>query len=197
MAAFNPNLSALDPELLKTPFEVETDWHVLTGAACTGKTTLLTLLSNQGYPVLAESARIYFDREFARGQTLQQIRADDRRLQYNIAALQMEYEAGLDPGTVTFLDRGLPDSLPFLRLSGADPNQLLGNCFHYRYRSVFLLERLPTRRDQALGPEDEAASAFLDEWLERDYTALGYRVVRVPVIPPQERLDFILQAVSR
>jgi predicted ATPase len=38
--------------------------------------------------------------------------------------------------------------------------------------------------------------AFLDEWHPRDYTALGYEVVRIPVIPPGERLAFILENLA-
>jgi predicted ATPase len=37
---------------------------------------------------------------------------------------------------------------------------------------------------------------FIDEWLERDYTALGYGVVRVPVFPPRERLVFVQERLS-
>ena len=32
----------------------------------------------------------------------------------------------------------------------------------------------------------------LNEWLARDYRALGYHVVRVPVMPPDERLAFLV-----
>ena len=48
----------------------------------------------------------------------------------------------------------------------------------------------------ALGPEDDAAAGFLDEWLARDYCALGYSVVRVPVLSPKERLAFVLERLS-
>ena len=87
----------LDPDLLSTPFEVQTNWHVITGAACTGKTTL------------------------------------------------------------------------------------------------FILGLLPVQRSASLGPEDGTTLNFLDEWLVRDYSALGYRVMRVPVLAPQERLAFVLE----
>jgi hypothetical protein len=47
-----------------------------------------------------------------------------------------------------------------------------------------------------LGIQDDALANYLDEWLARDYSALGYSVVRVPVLPPQERLAFILGRLS-
>jgi predicted ATPase len=73
-----------------------------------------------------------------------------------------------------------------------NPNEILSECFHHRYASVFILNRLPFQRSKTLGLEDDATASFLDEWLARDYSALGYSVVRVPVLPPQERLEFVL-----
>ena len=76
-----------------------------------------------------------------------------------------------------------------------DPNLYLPNCFHYRYALVFMLDRFPVQIDD-VRIEDEAAAKYLDEWHYCDYTALGYQVVRVPVLPPRERLAFILENVS-
>jgi len=60
---------------------------------------------------------------------------------------------------------------------------------------VFVLDRLPLELDGAR-IDDDAMANFIDEWLERDYAALGYHVVRVPVLPRQERLEFILNKLS-
>ncbi len=62
--------------------------------------------------------------------------------------------------------------------------------------SVFILDRLPVERKIKLGPEDEINTQFIDEWLERDYTAMGYGVVRMPVFPPRERLAFVQDRLS-
>jgi predicted ATPase len=61
---------------------------------------------------------------------------------------------------------------------------------------VFILDRLPFIGDKQLDPEDEKSAQFVDDWLERDYAALGYRVVRVPVRSPEERLDFVLERIT-
>jgi predicted ATPase len=183
----------LDPAHLGSTFATATSWHVLTGAACCGKTTLVDMLAARGFAVLPESARWYFDRALAAGRTLEELRADDHALQRSIAALQIRWEQGLDARTTTFLDRALPDSVTFYRLVGLDPNEILPACFQHRYASVFILDRLPAHRDRMLGPEDEESSAFLDHWLERDYRALGYRVVRVPPLAPAARMSFLLK----
>ena len=186
----------LDRGLLSTPFDIQTNWHVLTGAACTGKTTLINMLADKGFQIIPESARLYFDVEMAKGRTLEEIRADGPALQRGIAALQLRFEHGSQANNITFLDRAVPDSLAFYRVYGMDPNEILPECFHHRYAGVFILDRLPLHRDQTLGPEDNAASDFLDEWLTYDYSVLGYDVVRVPVLSPEERLAFVMGHLS-
>ncbi|MHC4071894.1 MAG: AAA family ATPase, partial [Planctomycetota bacterium] len=39
----------LDPDLLATPFGIQTNWHVITGAPCSGKTTLIDQLADKGF----------------------------------------------------------------------------------------------------------------------------------------------------
>ena len=76
-----------------------------------------------------------------------------------------------------------------------NPNEFLAECFHHRYASVFFLDRLPIQLDGVRLADDPMAD-YIDHWHTRDYTALGYRVVRVPVLPPQERLSFTLETLS-
>jgi predicted ATPase len=76
-----------------------------------------------------------------------------------------------------------------------NPNEILSECFYHRYASIFVLERLPIQQDD-IRIEDNATAGFLDEWLVRDYSALGYRVVRVPVLSPKYRLEFVLEKIN-
>jgi predicted ATPase len=171
----------LDPDILSTPFKIETNWHVLTGAACTGKTTLIDMLAKKGYQIMQESARLFFDQELTKGRNLEDIRRDGGSLQRGIAAMQLKFESECQASKMTFLDRALPDSLTFYRVYGLNPNEILANCFIYHYATVFIFERLPLHRNHTLGPEDNETSEFLNEWLFHDYSALGYSVIRVPV----------------
>ena len=186
----------LDPGLLSTPFGVQTNWHVITGAPSCGKTTLINLLADKGFQTVPEGARQYMEREVARGRTLDEIHANAVTLQRGIKDMQLEIERGLRANDFTFLDRAVPDTLAWYRVFGLNPNEFLLDCFHHRYASVFILDRLPVQRSRTLGPEDDVSAAFVDEWLARDYRALGYRVVRVPVLSPQERLAFVLERLS-
>ncbi len=187
-----PLTGALDIAAVAGVVATPTRWHVVTGAACTGKTTLIEWFAARGYRTIPESARAHFESQLAAGVPLASLRRHAPDLQRAIAELQQRYEDAADPAQVTFLDRAQPDSLTFYRLAGVDPAEVLPRCARHRYASVFLLDRLPVHRAHALGPEDEASSAFLDEWLARDYAALGYRVHRVPVLPTEQRGEHIL-----
>lgn len=186
----------LAPNLLLTPFKVRTNWHVLTGASCCGKTTLIDILSNKGYKTVPEGARQYFENEMAKGKTIKEIRKDDIALQRVIFAIQLKLESMYQASEITFLDRACPDSLTFFRVFGMNPNEILPECFHHRYANVFILDRLTLQRSKTLGPEDNQTSEFLDDWLFRDYSKIGYNVVRVPVLSPEERMAFILNKIS-
>jgi len=45
----------LDPDLLSTPFGVQTNWHVITGAPCSGKSTLIDQLADREFQTVPEA----------------------------------------------------------------------------------------------------------------------------------------------
>ena len=53
----DPGAIELDPDLLSTPFGIQTNWHVITGAVCSGKTTLIDLLADKGFQTVPEIGR--------------------------------------------------------------------------------------------------------------------------------------------
>jgi len=185
----------LESELLSTPFGVQTSWHAITGAPCSGKTTLIGALADQGYRTVPESGRAYVEGERAKGQTDDEIFGDGAILQRGVLGLQLRSERRLPVNEPAFLDGASPSCLTYLRVFGLDPNAILAECFHHRYASVFILDRFPFQQD-GVRFENDATAGFIDEWLSRDYGALGYRVVRVPVLPVKDRLTFILETLS-
>ena len=115
--------------------------------------------------------------------------------QRRLIDMQRRIEGGLRANDVAFLDRGVPDHLAYCRVFGPNPNEFLAECFHHRYTSVFVLDPLLFQEN---GARDEDASivGYLGEWHARDYGALGYHVVRVPVLALEERLAFALERLS-
>jgi predicted ATPase len=185
----------LDADLLATPFRVQTNWHVVTGGPSCGKTTLINLLAAKGFQIAPEGARLHLEREIARGRTIEEIRSNEAALQRGIKDIQLEIERGLPADEFIFLDRAVPDCLAWHRVFGLNPNEFLRECFHYRYASVFMLDRLPLQLN-GLRYKEDALQEFTEEWHIRDYSALGYGIVRVPVLPPEGRLDFVLEVLS-
>jgi predicted ATPase len=184
----------LAPDLLATPFRVQTNWHVITGAPSSGKTTLIDQLAEEGFRTVSEGARQYLEREATRGRTVEKIR-EDETTQRGIEDMQLRIEAGLRANDVLFLDRAVPDCLAFRRVFGLNPNGLLPDCFRHRYASVFMLDRLPVQQN-GFRSADDAVADLLGEWTARDYSALGYSIVRVPLLPPEERLAFVLESLK-
>lgn len=185
----------LIPELLSTPFRVQTNWHVITGAPSSGKTTVINQLAAEGFQTVPESARLYIENAIAGGQTINQLREDIPAMQHGIHEKQVQIENELITTDFNFLDRGIVDCLAWHRVFGLDPNEFLPDCFYHRYASVFNLAPLPYIDDGARY-ENPSIVGFLDEWTNRDYQALGYKIIRVPVLPPEERLEFILDKVN-
>jgi predicted ATPase len=185
----------LDPDLLSTPFRVQTNWHVITGAPSSGKSTLIDQLADRGFQTVPEAGRQYVEREMAKGRTMDEIRENMAAIQIAIKDMQSEIEHGLRANDGLFLDGAVPGSLAWYRAFGLNPNEILPECFHHRYASVFILDPLPFQENGARNG-DAPIVGHLDEWLARDYSSLGYHVVRVPVLSIQERLAFVLERLS-
>lgn len=173
----------------------QTDWHVITGAPCSGKTAVITALAKAGYAVVHEAARAYIDSEMAKGRRIEVIRADMRAFEDHILDLKIETESSLVPGATAFLDRAIPDSIAYYHLAGLDFARPLTESRRFRYRNVFLFERLAFEADPVRA-EDDAIAARLEMLLEECYVELGYRPVRVPLLSVSERVDFILQYLA-
>jgi len=186
----------LDLDFLSTPFKVQTNWHVITGASCSGKTTLIDQLADKRFQTVPEAARQYFETELAKGRRIDEIRENRFALACQIYDIMKELERELQDNEVTFLDRALPDLLAFYRFAGMNPNEILPDCFQHHYASVFMLDRFPYQRDGVRTADDETA-AYFEAWMYHDYSALGYNVIRVPVLPPEERLAFVLDRFSK
>ncbi len=186
----------LNPDLLSTPFKVQTNWHVITGASCSGKTTLIDQLADKGFRTGPEAARQYFESELAKGWTIDEIREDRATITCQVHDMMVKREIGLRTNEVIFFDRALPDSFAFYRFAGLNPNEILLDCFQHHYASVFLLNRLPYQQD-GVRVADDPTAAYFESWTSRDYSALGYNIVRVPVLSPEERLAFVLERLSK
>jgi predicted ATPase len=168
-----------------------TRWNVITGAPCSGKTSVIAELARRGFRVVPEAARAHIEAELKRGRCLAEVKADPRRFEGHIFQTKLRIEAQLPVDVPLFLDRALPDSIAYYLLEGLDPSEPKRQSRRIRYARVFLFERLDFVKDPVRS-EDARAAARLERLIEAAYRDVGYAVIRVPVLPIPARTDFVV-----
>lgn len=171
-------------------------WYVLTGGPYAGKTTIIELLAAQGYMTIPEAARAYIEQELSRGKTIQDVRGDEIAFQRNVLEWKENIHQSLDSQDQIFFDRGMQDSRAYFDTYGAgDDRQMLNAMQNVSYKKVFLLDMISYERD-GVRTETLEDALRIHTRLGQAYEDAGMSPVRVPVLPPQERMEFILSHVS-
>jgi predicted ATPase len=168
-----------------------TNWCVITGAPCSGKTSVVEELERRGYKVVHEAARAYIDQQLAAGHRLDQIKADERAFENHILNTKLDIESTLPSGETIFFDRGLPDSIAYFKLAGLNADTPFKKSKRRRYRRIFFFERLGFLKDRVRS-EDEDTADRLSSLIEESYRLLEYEIIKVPVLSIEQRVDFIL-----
>lgn len=170
-------------------------FFVLTGGPGSGKTTLIEALAGAGHNVTVEAGR---------GIMKQLLAIDGAALPWRdpaaFAELMLSWEmrsytmAQGASGTVYF-DRGVPDVLGYLKLTGLSvPDHVTRATHQLRYNTkVFILPHWPeiftqdAERRQGLDEAKRTHEAMIET-----YDALGYDLLEVPKAPVADRLAFVL-----
>ncbi|TPN81563.1 ATPase [Mesorhizobium sp. CU2] len=169
-------------------------FFVLTGGPGSGKTTLIEALKAKGFATAPEAGRgIIRDQTAIGGSALPW---QDRAL---FAELMLSWElrswhaAQAEPGPV-FFDRGVADTIGYLRLCGLPVPDHIKSAEKFRYaRRVFVAPPWPeifTQDEERKQTLDEAERTFLS--VTGVYTELGYELVPLPLAPFEERVGFVL-----
>jgi len=151
----------------------KTNWCVITGAPCSGKTAVISALEQLGYPVVHETARTYIDEELYK---------------------KIEIEKSLSKDATVFLDRAVLDSIGYYILEGLSPDEPIKKSKQTRYKKIFLFERLRFEKDDVRLENDKIA-AELNRILKESYQMLGYEIISVPLLSINDRVDFILKCL--
>ncbi|MCK4781828.1 ATP-binding protein [Candidatus Parcubacteria bacterium] len=174
---------------------IKTNWYVITGGPSSGKTKTIDYLAFLGYFVVPEAARILIDNEMSRGRAIDEIRADEAEFQKRVLQMKIDVENRIEPDRPTFFERGIPDSIAYYQICGKDISPAQEASQKRKYRSVFLLDSLPFEQDYARA-EDKETARRLDQLLYDSYIELDYKVLRVPVMPVDERAQFIVSRLK-
>ena len=173
--------------------EKQTNWYVITGGPSSGKTTTVNLLKERGYITTFEHARHYLDTQRLKGRTIADVRKQQAAFQLGVLDMQIEQENQILPDVLVFLDRAIPDALAYYRfLNLPEDEKLTEALLTVSYKKIFILDCLPLVKDYAR-TEDTVAQKKIHALLIEVYESLGFPIVQVPVLPPEERVDFILR----
>ena len=111
----------------------------------------------------------------------------------DVLEIQVEQEKLLSPGDVVFLDRIIPDDLGYYRfLHLPEDERLLKALSAVSYKKLFILDFLSLINDYAR-TEDAVAQKKIHALLTIVYESLPFPVIHVPVLKPEERIEFILK----
>ena len=168
--------------------------YAIIGAPCSGKTTTINLLKEKGFQVVEEVAtEIIFEEQTKKGGSLFPWIVIDK-FQLKILRRLMAAEDKFEKGMV-FSDRGIGDGLAYYYNECIRPPKELVDAFkRKRYKKVFFLEPLEYRTDIHRN-EGKKSAAKIARRILKTYKDFNYKIVYVPVMSVEERVDFIFKNI--
>lgn len=174
---------------------LETEWVVISGGPCSGKSSVIAELANRGFNTFPEAAREYIEDRIRLGESMSNIRSDQKVLQDGIMERILCTVAASDPSKLIFFDRGIPDCVAYLDLAKVDSQQEFSIASKFAYRKVFLMEGVPYSKDD-VRTESNIEAQRISKAIENTYRMLGYEIVHVPQMSIEERVEFILSNIN-
>jgi predicted ATPase len=172
---------------------------VVTGGPGSGKTTLVTALAACGFSTMPEAGRAIIQQQIAIGGTALPW---SNRLAFAELMLEMDirsYRGAEELRGPVIFDRGIPDVLGYLRVSGVPvPARIEEAARKFRYhRRVFLAPPWPAifGQDEERKQSIAEAEATCDAMVEV-YSSLGYELLVLPLIPVDERIEFVRNIIG-
>jgi len=171
--------------------------YVISGGPCSGKTSLINEFSRKGYYVTMEVGRLIIQDEIARGGSLLPW-IDRCNFERKVLEIQMSVESKIPPAAaITFLDRGIPDGIAFLKFHGLIPfRELLEASKKCRYDGIFVLDQLEHYFMDSERKESIEEARILGKMFFDIYEAEGYKPIRVPALAIFERVRFIERIIG-
>ncbi|MGS1016740.1 AAA family ATPase [Allosphingosinicella humi] len=173
--------------------------HIITGGPGSGKSSLVDALTAAGFRHMPEAGRAIIQDQVAIGGTA--LPWDDREA---FAALMLgwemrSYREAVALNEAVFFDRGIPDVVGYLRLSGLPvPEHIVRAAELHRYhKRVFITPHWPeifaqdTERNQTLAEAEVTHRAMAEA-----YADFGYDLVYLPIASVAERVAFILSHLA-
>ncbi|MCE1200201.1 MAG: ATP-binding protein [Marinilabiliales bacterium] len=170
---------------------------ILTGGPGFGKTTVIQLLEQLGIPVCHENAR-----ELSHLMKVGRVPDEQETIspfEKQITAIRLGFLLDHQADPVAFSDRGLPDQLAYSRYRKKSPTPYVADLVaRNRYaETVFVAPPW-----QEIFVNDEHRQESFQEALAihncilQTYRELGYKLIELPLVNPQARVNFIRDYLS-
>ncbi len=177
---------------------LKNNFYIITGGPGVGKTSLIDELAKRDYNCVPEVAREIIKEQMANnGNALPwgDVREySDRMLSYSVR----DFIYLSDKDDLYFFDRGIPDTYGYELLMKFDTNEkLMGALAEYRYNKIAFI--LPPWKE-IYETDNERKQDFqtaIDTYnvMKVAYKNAGYNLVEVPIMPVDQRADFVLNEI--
>lgn len=175
-------------------------FFALTGGPGSGKTSLIEALKARGHATTEEAGRGVIREEMRDGGNglpwVDRARFAELMFDWELKSYR---DAERRDGPVVF-DRGLPDTIGYLRLEGQEiPAWMEEQAWRLRYnKRVFIAP--PWR--EIFGNDEERRQSWsvavrTYEIMVETYSDYGYELIEVPRAPVEERVEFVMGEIRR
>jgi len=176
---------------------IKRNYFILTGAMGGGKSTILAKLAEAGVYCIPEPARaILAEQRMTQSLGVPEQNAESFNQIMLARAIHNYQEKQPLSGSIIF-DRGIPDMIAYANLFQLDTTSYVNASNEFRYNpTVFYFagwEAIYTN-DEERKITFEGAQAFGID-VKTIYERLGYRILEVPRLSIEERVQFILERI--
>ena len=168
---------------------------VITGGPGFGKTTVLNLLTEKGFPVGSETARELLDKNFTKVPTTER-RKFPSDFERSVANERINFLQSIVQNTIAFADRGLPDQIAYSWYKRKEPSAFIEQAASTHKYAPFVFVTPPWQeifvRDE-IRKETFVEATEIHGLILKSYLKFGYKIIDLPLVSPELRVKFILE----
>jgi predicted ATPase len=172
--------------------------YVISGGPGFGKTTLLHLLAEKGFPVCPETAReILSSNESVTGwMETKKLPLDFER---KVAEKRMNFLSATGPNTIAFSDRGLPDQIAYSWFKQKVLSKYIEEVVKTCRYAPFVFVTPPWEEiysQDGIRTENFVEACEIHSFVLKAYLKYDYKIIDLPFKNPKERVNFILNFLA-